>query len=210
MIAHTINTARSSGLFDDIIVSTDDAEIADVARSSGASVPFERPSHLTDDHTPIVPVMRHAIDWFETNVGQIEWACCLFATAPFLRAEDLRTGLRKLENNAEADFAIGVTTYVFPIQRAFAVEGGWLRLMWPEHELTRSQDLEEALHDAGQFYWGSPQAFRSSDWIISRTVPVHIPRHLVQDIDTEEDWVRAEMMKQVIDRELKTDDTVGA
>ena len=195
MIAWSIEAARLSGCFDHIIVSTDDDEIAELARAHGADVPFMRPPELSDDHTGTIPVIAHAIDWMSTNIAPVEHACCLYATAPFVQAEDLRRGFNVLQQSG-ADYAFSVTSYAFPIQRAIRITADQrVEMFNPEHFSTRSQDLEEAWHDAGQFYWG-----RAAAWLAARPLfshdaaPVPLPRHRVQDIDTAEDWERAEWL----------------
>lgn len=194
MIAWTIAAAIGSRCFDRIIVSTDDDEIASTALAHGAEVPFRRPAELADDHTPIIPVVAHAIRWQQEN-AEVERACCIFATAPMLREDDLRAGLAVL-NSRNIDYAFSVTSYAFPIQRALRIDGeGRISMVQPEHRETRSQDLEETFHDAGQFYWG-----RADAWLAGRPIfgaasaAVQIPRKNVQDIDTDEDWEQAELL----------------
>jgi N-acylneuraminate cytidylyltransferase len=196
MIAWPIETARTSGCFDRVIVSTDDAEIADVARQYGAEVPFMRPSELSDDHTGTIPVIAHAIEWMNANrPRQVDLACCIYATAPFISAADLTTGLDTLQREG-GEYAFPVASYAFPIQRAIRITANRrVEMFNPEQFNTRSQDLEEAWHDAGQFYWGTADAWLSGSAIFSATAsPIVLPRHRVQDIDTPEDWVRAEWM----------------
>ena len=195
MIAWSIEAALQSACFDQVIVSTDDAEIAEVARRWGAAVPFMRPAELSDDHTGTIPVIRHAIEWFNLQGQSVEQTCCLYATAPFVTAEDLRRGLDVLQGN-DCDYAFSVTSYPFPIQRAIRINAeGRVEMFSPEHFNTRSQDLEEAFHDAGQFYWGRAHAWLQGEMIFSpHSLPVLLPRHRVQDIDTPEDWARAEWL----------------
>ena len=195
MIAWSIEAALDSGCFDRVIVSTDDDEIAEVARQHGAEVPFLRPLELSDDHTGTIPVIRHAIETINSQGRAVEQACCLYATAPFIQAEDLRRGLEILQGSG-GDYAFSVTSYAFPIQRAIRLTPeGRVEMFNPEHFNTRSQDLEEAYHDAGQFYWGRADAWLQGKMIFSpASLPVMLPRHRVQDIDTPEDWVRAEWL----------------
>lgn len=195
MIVWSIEAARQSGCFDRIIVSTDDTEIAEVAQAHGAEVPFVRPPELSDDHTGTIPVIAHAIDWMSARATPVELACCLYATAPFVQADDLRRGLEVLKKSG-ADYAFSVTSYAFPIQRAIRIRPDQrVEMFNPEHFSTRSQDLEEAFHDAGQFYWGCADAWRAGKPIFSHdAAPVLLPRHRVQDIDTPEDWERAEWL----------------
>ena len=195
MIVWSIEAALQSGCFDQVIVSTDDAEIADFACTHGAAVPFMRPAELSDDHTGTIPVIRHAIKWFKQQGAAPEKVCCIYATAPFVRAEDIRKGLEIL-GTTDCEYAFSVTSYAFPIQRALRLTtDGRVEMFHPKHFNTRSQDLEEAYHDAGQFYWG-----QSSAWLAGKPIftpaaaPIILPRHRVQDIDTPEDWERAEWM----------------
>lgn len=199
IIAWSIEAAIQSDCFDHIIVSTDSEEIADVARQYGAEVPFMRPASLSDDHTGTIAVIKHAIEWFQGQSLAPTEVCCLYATAPFVRPEDLVSGLDMLiEGNA--DFAFSVTSYAFPIQRAIRItEARRVEMFNPEHFLTRSQDLEEAYHDAGQFYWGRADAWLKGDTVFgSGSAPILLPRFRVQDIDSLEDWIRAEAMFEVL------------
>lgn len=198
MIAWSIEAARLSGCFERIIVSTDDAEIAKVAREYGADVPFLRPPELSDDHTGTIPVIAHAIEWLEEWGEAPEEVCCLYATAPFVQPEDLQSGYQALQGSGDIDYAFSVTSYAFPIQRAIRLTANQrVEMFNPEYFNTRSQDLEEAYHDAGQFYWGRADAWLTGKPIFSeRAVPMVLPRHRVQDIDTPEDWERAQWMFQ--------------
>ena len=202
MISWSIRAACESECFDEVIVSTDDEEIADIARSYGATTPFVRPAELANDFAGTIPVVKHAVEWVNQNLGAVEYACCLYATAPFVDAGDLQRGLQLLDAS-DASFAFSVTTFAFPIQRALQLtDAGRVKMFSPEHFATRSQDLEEAYHDAGQFYWGRADAWLNEDFIFSeRSIPVQIPRYRVQDIDTEEDWIRAEMMMKALKNE---------
>ena len=196
MIAWPIAAAQSTRVFDAVLVSTDDEEIAAVAARHGAEVPFRRPPELANDTASTQTVMAHAIRWFEENRGSVEFACCVYATAPFLKPEFLRQGFEVIQAHPDAEFAFGVTSYTFPIFRSLKRNpDGTVSMFWPEHEMTRSQDLPEALHDAGQFYWGRAESFKNSKTALtSRSYPVVLPRRLVQDIDTLEDWELAERL----------------
>lgn len=196
MIARSIEAAIVSGCFDRVVVSTDATEIAEVARQYGAEIPFMRPAELSDDFTGTQPVIAHAINTLQAESKQpIDLACCIYATAPFIQAEDLRAGMTQLQEQ-QADFAFSVTSYAFPIQRALRITSNQrVEMFNPEHFQTRSQDLEEAWHDAGQFYWGTRKAWLSGQAIFgTHAAPVVLPRHRVQDIDTPEDWDRAEFL----------------
>ena len=199
IIAYSIEAALKSNCFDQVIVSTDDDEIAEVAKKYGAQVPFLRPDELSNDYAGTIPVIKHAIEWMEDNKSSVENVCCLYATAPFIRPQIISQAYQQL-NNSKADYCFSVTSFVFPIQRAIKiVEKSKVSMFYPEHFNTRSQDLEEAYHDAGQFYWGKAQAFKDELPIFTEVAtPYILPRYLVQDIDTPEDWIRAESMHRVL------------
>jgi pseudaminic acid cytidylyltransferase len=200
IIAYSIRAALESGVFDKVIVSTDDQEIADVARNAGADIPFLRPATLSDDHTGSNAVVKHALSWFADRDEIFDQACCIYATAPFVQARYLQEGLEELETSGKS-YAFSVTSFAFPIQRSIRINSeGSVEAMYPEHVSTRSQDLEEAYHDAGQFYWGRAEAFLNDVVTFSSAaVPVILPRYLVQDIDTSEDWHRAELMFKALE-----------
>ena len=195
MIAWSIAVAKSSGLFEHVIVSTDDAEVAEVARQWGAEVPFMRPEVLSNDYAATTPVIAHATQWALDQVFDVTAVCCIYSTAPFVQIDDLKRGWDALESG-DWDYAFTVTDFAAPIFRSFkqTAEGG-IEMFFPEHFDTRSQDLPVALHDAGQFYWGRPAAWLEGKRIFDRhSKSLVIPRWRVQDIDTEEDWIRAESM----------------
>ena len=202
MIAWSIEAAKASGCFDKIIVSTDDSEIAHIARQFGAEIPFMRPAALSDDYTGTIPVIRHAVEWLNQNDAPVDYACCIYATAPFILPEDLKQGLQLIKNSGSS-YAFSVTSYAFPIQRAVRItKNGRVAMFNPEHFQTRSQDLEEAWHDAGQFYWGTADAWCEERAIFGEdSLPVRLPRHRVQDIDTAEDWNRAEWLFRALQAE---------
>ncbi|MFK7911587.1 MAG: pseudaminic acid cytidylyltransferase [Akkermansiaceae bacterium] len=198
IIGYSIQAAHECDCFDRVIVSTDCPDIARIAREFGAETPFIRPADISDDHASTLPVIRHAIQFCEEESGnKLKHACCLYATAPFVRAEDLRHGHETLTGNKSVEFAFSVTSFPFPIQRALYIDPATsqTRMFSPEHEQSRSQDLQESYHDAGQFYWGTRDAFIQHDGIFTaHSMPVILPRERVQDIDTPEDWRRAELM----------------
>lgn len=198
IIAWSIEAARSTGLFDHIIVSTDDSEIAEVARAWGAETPFVRPPELSNDFAGTTEVIAHATQWALNEGLELEAVCCIYATAPLIQAEDLKKGLRVLES-WNWDYAFSVTEFAAPIFRAFkqTADGG-IEMFFPEHFATRSQDLPAAFHDAGQFYWGRPEAWINEKRIFSPlSAPVVIERSRSQDIDTPEDWEFAELLFQI-------------
>lgn len=199
MIAWSIQAALDSQLFDRVIVSTDDAEIADVARQWGADVPFVRPPELADDYAGTTPVVAHAAQWFAGNGFAPDLVCCLYATAPFVQVSDMRSGLELLESGTWA-YTFSATTYAAPVFRSFHLtSGGGVEMFFPDQFSSRSQDLPEALHDAGQFYWGKTSAWLDALRIFDHhSAPLIVPRWRVQDIDTAEDWLRAEILAPMI------------
>lgn len=199
MIGWSIQAARESDCFDRIIVSTDDDEIASVAREWGADVPFSRPAELANDYAGTLPVIAHAVRWMADAGHLAEAICCLYATAPFVQPQDLRHGLDLLQGPG-VDYAFSSTAYPFPIQRAFKLTpNGGAEMADPSQFKMRSQDLEEFYHDAGQFYWGTADAWLAERPIFSAASrPVILPRDRVEDIDTMEDWRRAEWLFEAL------------
>ncbi len=200
MIAYAIAAAKASGLFDHVVVSTDDGEIAGVALSFGAEVPFFRPAELSDDHTSTVPVVAHAIRACCDLGWVFEYVCCIYPGVPFIREQDLRGALELLKCS-RASYSFPVTRFPSAIQRALRRMGDGTMLPFdPQHELTRSQDLEPAFHDAGQFYWGRAEAWLNVSRIHSSSTGFVIPNWRVVDIDTPEDWARAEALSGLVAR----------
>ena len=201
MIACSIDAARAAGCFDRILVSTDDEAIGAVARSHGAEVPFLRPAHLADDQATTQAVVLHALQWFEQQGLVPKAVCCLYATAPFVQPADLVAAGQLLEQAPTGSFVFAATSFPFPIQRAIRIDtAGRSAMFQPEHFNTRSQDLEEAFHDAGQFYWARSRAWATSHNLFNDGRPLILPRWRVQDIDTEEDWSRAELLHQMLEQ----------
>lgn len=201
MLAWSIQAAIDSGCFDEVWVSTDDEEIAAVAQAYGAKVPFLRPAHLSDDFATTADVMSHAVEEFgKLNHALPDYICCLYATAPFVTKADLVQGLEKIKNNSNLNYVFSATTYPFPIQRAIKLNADdTVEMFSPQYFNSRSQDLEEAWHDAGQFYWGTAEAWLNKAMIFStQSRVVELPRFRVQDIDTQEDWDRAEWLFKAI------------
>ena len=194
MIAHAITTTLESGLFDHIVVSTDDEEIASIARQWGAEVPFMRTADLADDHTPTVPVIAHAVQSC-LNFGWVtDYVCCVYPCVPFLQISDLILAL-DLAQAHNADFVYPVAEYAHPIQRAMRqLSGGKMQFLSQEYELTRTQDLEKMYHDAGQFYWGKASAWLEHKRMHTDGLGMPIPSWRVVDIDSTDDWKRAELI----------------
>lgn len=198
IIAYSIEVALASGCFDEVIVSTDDAAIADVAKYYGAQVPFVRPAEIANDYATTLVVMQHALHWLNTHKQSVTEACCIYATAPLLQVLTLHKGLVAVCDEG-FDYAFTATDFGFPIQRAFYLSEKGVALFYPEHTNSRSQDLTPAYHDAGQCYWGRAEAFLAGLPIFSKnSSPILLPRHCVQDIDTLDDWRRAELLYQLL------------
>ncbi|WP_417243494.1 pseudaminic acid cytidylyltransferase [Celeribacter sp.] len=198
MIGWSIAAARECGLFDRIVVSTDDDGIAAIARAQGAEVPFLRPADLSNDHAATVPVIAHAVD--ALGVADDAPVCCLYATAPFVQAADLAEGLRLL--HAGASYAMAVTEFAYPIQRALRRGAdGAVSMMDAAQMQVRSQDLEPAWHDAGQFYWAKAATWGAGVPVFGAGARgVALPTSRVVDIDTPDDWIRAEALFQVLQK----------
>jgi len=196
MIAWSIDVAKKSGLFDKIIVSTDDSEIAKVANEYGAQTPFVRPEELSNDFVATTEVIAHATNWCIEQGWEVTAVCCIYATAPFIREQDLIDGFKAFASKEDWQYSFSVTDFAAPIFRSFGqAENGGITMFFPEHFLTRSQDLPLAYHDAGQFYWGKPSAWIEGKKIFDiHSLPIIIPRWRVQDIDNEDDWIRAEII----------------
>lgn len=196
MIGFAIEAALRSGLFEHVVVTTDDAEITDIARSLGAQTPFTRPAELSDDHTPTVPVIAHAIGACEAAGMTVELACCIYPCVPFIQIDDLRAAFA-LRNATDADYCFPITEFPSAIQRALRRDGaGHMSPFHPEYQLTRTQDLEPAFFDVGQFYWGKRDAWLNNPRIHASGVGLPIPAWRAIDIDTPDDWARAEAIHQ--------------
>jgi len=200
MIAWSIEAASASALFHRIVVSTDDPMIAEVAKACGAEVPFMRSTELSDDYTGTTAVVADALRRLETNGDRPTAACCIYATAPFIQASDIRDAHSMLETGGW-QYVFSATTFDFSVFRALQRDpSGGVMMLFPEHSDTRSQDLPETLHDAGQFYWG-----RTAAWVEGASIyhthsqVVQIPRWRTQDIDTMEDWRRAELLHRIVE-----------
>lgn len=193
MIAWSIKLALDSQLFEKVIVSTDSYDIKKVAEAYGAEIPFMRPDHLADDFADTLSVMHHAAEWMQSSDQLPEFICCLYATAPFSTTADL---IGASERISDFDYCFAATKFDFPIQRGFYKnDDGSVRAINPAAMASRSQDLEEAWHDAGQFYWGKSSAWLEKKNILGQNSTFfEIPKYRAHDIDDEEDWIKAELM----------------
>jgi N-acylneuraminate cytidylyltransferase len=193
IISYTIEAALQAGCFDEVMVSTDDPEIAEVSKKYGAQIPFLRSKTTSNDFSTSAEVLEEVIREYEKINKQFEYFCCLYPTAPFITPEILRNGFRILKES-NADSLLPVVRFSYPIQRALKIENGRLAMIWPENLAARSQDLMPAYHDAGQFYWCNTTRFRDQKKLFSEyAVPIVVPESHVQDIDNPEDWKIAEI-----------------
>ncbi len=195
MIGYAIGAALDSGLFDRVVVSTDDDEISAIAARHGAECPFSRPPDLADDFTPTVPVIAHAIRACQQLGWDVAETCCIYPGVPFIRADDIRAALELLDQRGGVGYTFPVTAFPSPIQRALRrnVDGS-VSPFDPQYVHTRTQDLEPAFHDAGQFYWGHAQRWLDGLSIHGNGAAIVLPEWRVVDIDTPDDWVRAEAL----------------
>ncbi|MDK9723669.1 MAG: pseudaminic acid cytidylyltransferase [Sterolibacteriaceae bacterium MAG5] len=197
ILNYSIECAAKTEAFSHVIVSSDDAVILGLAREKGC-VALPRPASLADDFTGTIPVIRHAILWAQSQGFDFEHVACIYATAPLLRVTDLLAGLDAVKGDGRR-FSFSATTFDYPIYRGLVRDEQGVRMIFPENFNRRSQDLPEALHDAAQFYWGTAAAWLADDLLFSKySAPVLIPRYRVQDIDTEEDWCRAELIYRIL------------
>ncbi|HMS04442.1 MAG TPA: pseudaminic acid cytidylyltransferase [Burkholderiaceae bacterium] len=199
MLAWPIEAAKDSNLFGEILVSTDDEEIAEIATAYGAITPFIRPPELSNDHAGTAEVVVHALNWGRQQGWRVEAACCIYATAPFVTVNDLVRGLHVLRSS-QCTYAFSVTDYPASIFRSFEpLREQGVRMVFPEMYHKRSQDLPTVWHDAGQFYWALPHTWLTDSCVFSKnSAPVFIPRWRVQDIDTPDDWRRAELIFNIM------------
>lgn len=201
MIAYAINAARKSGLFQHIIVSTDDEEIAKIAIKYGAEVPFIRTADLSNDHVATIPVIAHAIQECKKFGWKFDFVCCIYPCAPFIKTEDLKDSFSLLNSSySDRNYCFPITEFPSAIQRGFELlEGNKIQPLFPKFELQRTQDINPTYYDVGQFYWGKIDAWLSSSKIHSNGLGFIIPNWRVVDIDTPDDWKRAEMLAQSLE-----------
>jgi N-acylneuraminate cytidylyltransferase len=190
IIAYSIEAAIKSGLFDEVMVSTDSEEIAEVARQNGAVVPFMRSTETSDDYATTADVLNEVLSEYKKQGKQFEWMCCIYPTAPFVTAEKLKKAWAYLWEK-HGDALVTVVAFSFPPQRCVVIRDGKLEYKWPENVRKRSQDLETYYHDAGQFYFWKVKGF--ADGIGVNVVPFILPEQEVQDIDNLSDWEIAEI-----------------
>ncbi len=202
IIKYSIDALLESGLFDEVIVSTDDRQVAEVAIENGANVPFMRSKKNSGDFATTEEVIAEVLNWYKTIGKNFDYYCCLYATAPFVTAEKLKNALQLLISS-QASFLTPVVQYSYPPQRCRTVRNGRLEMWWPEQKDARSQDLEPLYHDCGQFYFGRTDDFFHFGMAGANVVPMILPEVEVQDIDTESDWIIAEMKYRLAHRSEK-------
>ena len=192
IIAYSIEAALESGVFDEVMVSTDDEEIAAIARKFGAKVPFMRSEATSNDYATSADVINEVIEKYSEKGVKFDYACCIYPTAPFITASKLKEAVTKLVE-AGSDSLVPVVRFSFPPQRGFIIDNGNLKFQFPEYALARSQDLEPIYLDCGQFYVFKVSSFaKQKKLVMADSIPFIIPETEVQDIDNEEDWIIAE------------------
>ena len=198
IIAYSIEAALKSNLFDEVMVSTDDKEIAEIAIKYGAKVPFFRSEETANDYAGLTDVIIEVINKYKTQNIKFDNVCCILATAPFLTKNDIISSYDKLKNSS-FDAVFPVVRYAFPMQRAMQFEGDNIKMIWPENMTKRSQDLKASFHDAGLFYWAKTDTIlqKKSLWT-DNTTAIEISEQTAQDIDTPEDWQIAELKYKLI------------
>lgn len=203
MIAYSIEAALKTGLFHRVIVSTDDNEIAEIAQTYGAETPFVRPKELSCDYSGTMEVIQHTINWLLKNDEKIDEVCCIYATAPFVQQKEIKQGFEILKSSSW-QYVFSATRFDSPVFRGFKrrTDQG-IEMLFPEHYQDRSQDLPEIWHDAGQFYWGKLNAWLEGLAVFEPwSTMIELPRWRVQDIDTIDDWQRAEIIHQLMQNQF--------
>ena len=197
IIAYSIEAALQSGIFDEVMVSTDDIEIKEVAEKYGAKVPFMRSDETANDMAMTHEVVLEVLEKYKEQGIEFEYVCCIYPTAPFITAQKLRDSLKKLEED-KADTVLPIVAFSFPPQRCFVLREGKAAFKWPENRLVRSQDLEKYYHDSGQYYFMNVNRFlETHNLIMEHTMPIIVDEMEVQDIDNFEDWELAELKYQM-------------
>ena len=198
ILTYSIKAAIASDIFDEVMVSTDDVEIAQVAKDCGAKVPFMRSEKTSDDYSTTAEVLMEVLADYQKVGKSFEWMCCIYPTAPFVTAEKLKQSFLFLENK-KADALVPVVRFSFPPQRCFIVKDQQIEYKWPQYAMTRSQDLEPLYHDAGQFYFIKSNVFLEQKTMVpKKTIPYILDEMEVQDIDNIDDWNIAEIKFQAM------------
>lgn len=204
ILCYSIRAAIESKLFNEVMVSTDDTEIAETSIKYGATVPFMRGTETSGDFATTVDVLKEVLTQYKVLGREFEYCCCIYPTAPFVTPEKLKECFKLMTDN-NCDSALPVVRYSFPPQRAFVLRNGKINYQYPQYERTRSQDLEPIYHDSGQFYFFNVQNFfKQNTMIDNNTYPFIVPDEEVQDIDTLSDWEIAEMKYKLLSADKKT------
>ncbi len=202
IIKYSIESAISSGCFDEVMVSTDDDEIAKIARKYGAKTPFTRSEKNSDDYATTADVLLEVLSEYKKIGKEFDKLCCIYPTAPFITAEKIANAMEILQNNDDCDSVLPVVKYSYPIQRSLKISDNKLQMNWPENYSKRSQDLEDTYHDAGQLYCLKISDFLKNKILFTaKTMPIIVSELEVQDIDNEEDWQIAEMKYKILNHE---------
>ncbi|MCC8071488.1 MAG: pseudaminic acid cytidylyltransferase [Bacteroidales bacterium] len=196
IISYSIEAALESGLFDEVMVSTDSEEVAEVARAYDANVPFFRSEKTSNDYATIADVIREVVNRYQEQGRIFEGVCCLLATAPLVTSDSLREAYEKLMSSPSLSTVYPVVKFGYPVQRCLQIDqNGVVDMKWPEYRTSRSQDLEPLYHDSGTFYWHKTNQWMSGNIVRGAIV---VDENLVQDIDTETDWLLAEMKYKML------------
>ena len=198
ILTYAVDAARESGCFDEIMVSTDDEEIARIGHDAGAQVPFLRSPETSNDHAEFVTVLLEVIEKYRTAGRTFDYLCCIYPTAALTQAAAIRDGYSKLTAEPSLSCVLPVVAFGYPIQRAVHITNGRLQMFQPENYHARSQDLQKAYHDAGQWYWLRTEKLHPKIQMLGQdTAGVVVSEADVQDIDNEDDWRMAELKYQM-------------
>lgn len=199
-ISRTIEFVVSTGIFSEIIVSTDDQEIAEISTSAGATFIVNRSESLSSDSVATVPVISDALKRFDNKTSLESFVCCIYPVNPFLDSISLCKGLDLLKSNDSINYVNPVVTFPYPIERALHIDSsGMIQMLNPLHLETRSQDLKDYVHDAGQWYWGRSETWLIEASLLTNSLGLPVPRWVSQDIDTIEDWNYAELLFSILE-----------
>lgn len=199
IIGYSIKAAIESGVFNEVMVSTDDEEIARIALQFGAKVPFMRSIKTSNDFATTADVINEVLDNYEKQGQKFDTVCCIYATAPFITSDRIKNAIATVEGG-KADSAFSCVAFSYPVLRGLVItEDGFIKMRWPEYMTSRSQDLTQFYHDAGQFYISKIDSFRKTNGFWGdKTIPVILSELEVQDLDTPTDWAIAEMKYKLL------------
>ena len=205
IIEYSILAAKNAGCFDEVMVSTDDQKIGELASSMGAIIPFIRSAETSNDHATTAEVIAEVLNEYKKIGKEFKYCCCIYPTAPFITKDKLKAAYEKLMISG-ADSVVPVVKFGFPILRSFKIEEGLVKMNWPDYMNSRSQDLPASFHDCGQFYFIKVESFLKNKKLFTEfTVPFEMPESEVQDIDNEEDWKVAEIKYTFLLKKYKSE-----